>query len=168
MHTVTCTGFNSAAPKLVFSSEKTGSEGVVDKPESGEGEEPLFIRLMTPSVLKSFATSSVMWLSCGFEHCIAVTQSGNVVSWGYGASGCLGHGNYTSYTQPKLITAGNLNTKQVVFAQCGGYHNGVVTADGHLYMWGRADVGQLGLPLTVLADDRMGKVSTVPIHLGYF
>ena len=64
-----------------------------------------------------------------------------MVSWGYGASGCLGHGNYTSYTQPKLVTGGNLNTKRVVFAQSGGYHNGVVTDEGHLYMWGRADVG---------------------------
>ena len=123
---------------------------------------------MTPSVLKSFSTSQVVWLSCGFEHCIAVTQSGNVVTWGYGASGCLGHGNYTSYTQPKLVISGNLNTKKVIFAQAGGYHNGVITEEGHLYTWGRADVGQLGLPKTILATDKMGKASTVPLHVAYF
>ena len=42
MHTVTCTGFNSAAPKLVFSNE-SGSIGIVDKEANEFGEEPLFI-----------------------------------------------------------------------------------------------------------------------------
>ena len=35
-------------------------------------------------------------------------------------------------------------------------------------MWGRADVGQLGLPSNVLDKDTMGKVATVPIHVSYF
>ena len=106
---------------------------------------PLFLKLLTEKILKSFARSQVKYLSCGFEHCLAVTESGNVVSWGYGASGCLGHANYTSYTQPKLVTSGNLNYQKVVYATCGGYHNGVITETGDLFMWGRADVGQLGL-----------------------
>ena len=35
-------------------------------------------------------------------------------------------------------------------------------------MWGRADVGQLGLPSNILDKDTMGKVATVPIHVSYF
>ena len=101
-------------------------------------------------------------VSCGFEHCIALTASGCVVSWGYGASGSLGHGDYTSYTQPKLITAGGLNTKQVVHVACGGYHNACITNEGKLFTWGRADVGQLGLPESYLQSDEMGKVCTFP------
>ena len=31
MHTVTCTGFNSAAPKLIFSNENSGSIGLLDE-----------------------------------------------------------------------------------------------------------------------------------------
>lgn len=46
-----------------------------------------------------------------------------------------------SYTQPKLVTTGGLNLKQVVYGECGGYHNGVLTDDGQLYMWGRGDAG---------------------------
>ena len=80
-------------------------------------------------------------MSCGFEHCLALTSSGCVVSWGYGASGSLGHGDYVSYTQPKLITAGGLNTKKVSFATCGGYHNACITDEGKLFTWGRGDVG---------------------------
>ena len=36
MHTVSCTGFNSAAPKLIFANERTGSQGVIDKVENEE------------------------------------------------------------------------------------------------------------------------------------
>lgn len=106
--------------------------------------------------------------SCGFEHCVAVTESGSVVSWGYGASGCLGHGNFTSYTQPKLITAGGLNLKQVSAVQAGAYHVAALTDEGHLYMWGRADVGQLGLSEEFLEKDNVGHVLTYPMHLAFF
>ena len=37
-----------------------------------------------------------------------------------------------------------------------------------MYTWGRADVGQLGLPKTILVEDKMGKASTVPLHVAYF
>ena len=102
---------------------------------------PLFLQLLTDNILRSFAVSQVIQVSCGFEHCLALTASGCVVSWGYGASGSLGHGDYVSYTQPKLITAGGLNTKKVAYATCGGYHNACITDEGKLFTWGRGDVG---------------------------
>ena len=107
VHEVVCTGFNAGAPKLQFSAtDASQNKALIDKgPESAaEGEEdahiggPLFLQLLTDSILRSFAVSSVSQLSCGFEHCIALTTSGCVVSWGYGASGSLGHGDYVSYT----------------------------------------------------------------------
>jgi alpha-tubulin suppressor-like RCC1 family protein len=51
------------------------------------------------------------------------------VTWGYGASGVLGHGDYVSFTQPKLVQGG-LHTKCVVYGECGSYHNAVITNDG--------------------------------------
>lgn len=44
-------------------------------------------------------------------------------------SGVLGHGEYSSYTKPKLVEGG-LQSKVVIYGECGGYHNGVVTNDG--------------------------------------
>jgi alpha-tubulin suppressor-like RCC1 family protein len=63
------------------------------------------------------------------------------MSWGYGASGSLGHGNFVSYEQPRVITAGGFSMKRVVDVQAGGYHTGAITEEGQLFMWGRADVG---------------------------
>jgi alpha-tubulin suppressor-like RCC1 family protein len=59
--------------------------------------------LLTPDILKSLCVVPVNAISFGFEHAIALTSFGTVASWGYGASGALGHGNYTSYTAPKLV-----------------------------------------------------------------
>jgi alpha-tubulin suppressor-like RCC1 family protein len=85
---VTLTGFLCSAPKLIFS--KNSAQG------SSKIKDELFTKLVTFSVLKTL--NKVSWLSCGFEHCMAVTKNGKVVTWGYGASGCLGHGDYVSYT----------------------------------------------------------------------
>ena len=171
LHTVTCTGFNASAPRLIYSSfNPDKNTAVLDKGNSPPKTEdsskpvggPLFLQLLTDNILRSFAISQVIQVSCGFEHCIAVTASGSIVSWGYGASGSLGHGNYMSYTQPKLITAGGISARKVVYGACGGYHTGCVTEDGELYTWGRADVGQLGLTEDQLQTDDMGKVCTYP------
>ena len=96
------------------------------------------------------------------------SPDGQVFTWGYGASGCLGHGVYESQTSPTRVTAGGISSKQIVYAECGGYHTGAVSDDGHLYMWGRADVGQLGLPPAYLKSDTHGKVATVPMHVSHF
>ena len=149
LHTVVCTGFNAAAPKLLYSTDKQMNRAILDKgvastnPNNDEARigGPLFLQLLTDTILRSFAISSVTQVSCGFEHCIALTATGTVVSWGYGASGCLGHGDYISYTQPELVSAGGLNTHNIAFVTCGGYHNAAMTDNGKVFTWGRADVG---------------------------
>jgi alpha-tubulin suppressor-like RCC1 family protein len=77
--------------------------------------------------LKSFICTPVTWVSCGFEHCLALTIFGTVASWGYGASGCLGHGNYISYTSPKLLTQGGIQNHFITYIECGGYHNAAIS-----------------------------------------
>ena len=96
---------------------------------------------MTSQILKSFICTPVTWVSCGYEHCLVLTIYGTVASWGYGASGCLGHGNYVSYTSPKLLQTGPIATQFITYIESGGYHNAAISQDGVVYTWGRADVG---------------------------
>ena len=66
-------------------------------------------------------------LSCGLDHCLAVTDDGKAVTWGYGGSGVLGHGDYVTYIKPKFVLGGGLKHKFITYGESGGYHNGVVT-----------------------------------------
>ena len=100
-------------------------------------------------------------LSCGFEHCIALIN-GQPWSWGYGGSGCLGHGAYETITQPKMIEG---IKDKVTYLESGGYHNSAITKTRKVYMWGRGDVGQLGLNESLLIKDEMGQVCLKPTEL---
>ena len=44
-------------------------------------------------------------MACGKEHCMVLTDTGQVYSWGGGARGQLGHGLLASECKPKLIMA---------------------------------------------------------------
>lgn len=47
---------------------------------------------------------------------------------------------------------------QIMYVGCGGSHTGAVTTEGHLYMWGCADNGRLGMRGSLFAyfKSRMG------------
>ncbi len=117
--------------------------------------------ILNAEILGSFAQTSVTMITCGFEHCTVLTRAGTVATWGYGASGCLGHGNYISYTSPKLVRGLRQN---VVFVESGAYHTVAVGVDGGLSVWGRSDVGQLGVGQTALVRDTKVRSSSILSH----
>lgn len=121
--------------------------------------------ILSMDILCSFSKTTISIITCGFEHCTVLTSAGTVASWGYNGSGCLGHGNYVTYTSPKLIKGlpGN-----IIYIESGAYHTGAINSDGDLYMWGRSDVGQLGLPLKLVQKDTMGYVALSPIEIELF
>lgn len=129
-------------------------------------DQATFSKLLSPQVLRSLSNVQVAWLSCGFEHCLALTSDGLIASWGCGASGSLGHNDYLSYTEPKMIEPEVL--KDVSYVECGGYHSAAVTKAGKLFMWGRSDVGQLGLPKDKVIMDEHGYVMKQPMEVAYF
>ncbi|CAD6227584.1 GSCOCG00001264001-RA-CDS [Cotesia congregata] len=76
------------------------------------------------------------------KHYLALTDEGITYSWGNGDGGRLGHGDTTSYDDPKIIDA--LADKNVTFIACGSTYSAALTAMGELYTWGRANYGRLG------------------------
>lgn len=154
---VGCAGYNST-PNLEFSNVEGHSRGHI---AYNKGNKHVLNSLISPKVMQAIMLIKVSWVVCGFEHCALITSQGEVMTWGYGSSGCLGHGDTNSYASPTTVS--EIHGTVVVYMECGGYHNAALTEDGELYVWGRGDVHQLGVPMRHLCKDELGYVALRPM-----
>lgn len=157
---ILCTGFLST-PSILFDPYSSNPKHIATVMD--HRQDPPVMAQYLPQKLLSIPTllrlkKSCLILSCGFEHCVCLID-GNVWTWGFGGSGCLGHGKYETLTEPKQVEGIKGRT---VFIEAGGYHNGIITEFGEVFTWGRCDVGQLALDQSLLQKDQMGFVSLRP------
>ena len=156
---IPCTGF-SACLSVEFSCEESKSRVFTGKENL---EKNVWIGLLGINSLVFLEKTKILWLSSGFEHMAACSTSGKVFTWGYGASGCLGHGNKSNLSTPTLVE--DLAHANTVFLECGGYHNAAITDDGEVWVWGRGDVNQLAVNLLNLIKDDVGFVALIPMKI---
>lgn len=116
-----------------------------------------------PVMIKS--VSHILKASCGYEHTVLLGIDSRVYTMGLGEGGVLGHGNILTVMYPKVVQAlKSIKIKQVC---CGAYHTTALDKDGHLYVWGRGEGGQLGLDpenLKKLMSDLRIESSEAYIH----
>jgi alpha-tubulin suppressor-like RCC1 family protein len=84
----------------------------------------------------------VTQVAVGECHCLALTQTGEVLSWGRGKYGRLGLGSDQAQMHPQLITA--LSGRGIRQICCGYYHSMAITMMGDLFVWGCNNYSQLG------------------------
>jgi alpha-tubulin suppressor-like RCC1 family protein len=92
------------------------------------------------------AGKSVVAISTGTYHSVALCSDGTLAAWGYNSYGQLGNNSSTDRNLPvAVITTGTpLAGKTVVAVSAGGYHNMALCSDGTLVTWGENNYGQLG------------------------
>jgi len=72
---------------------------------------------------------------------VALSEDGNVYSWGYGKNGALGHKETIDVTQPKRIEG----LSNIIKIECGCDFTMALDKDGKLWAFGSNNYGQLGL-----------------------
>lgn len=157
---VACTGFGSS-----LSIEYSGNE-LDGKVLIKNTEKDLWSGLWGIETMNLVLKVHLDWVSCGFEHMAAVSSEKKVLTWGYGGSGCLGHGNTLSYKVPTIVNS--IFHENIVYLECGGYHNAAINKDGEVWVWGRGDVNQLGISMSKLVKDDVGYVALRPLKLKEF
>jgi alpha-tubulin suppressor-like RCC1 family protein len=96
----------------------------------------------SPEPISSMDHVVVIKITCGWDHCLALDDSGRVMSWGSGQNGKLGHGSEENVASPTYITA--LDGMDVEHIAAGCEHSACITKDGVMLSWGHGDGGRLG------------------------
>ncbi|XP_010522423.1 PREDICTED: ultraviolet-B receptor UVR8 [Tarenaya hassleriana] len=103
-------------------------------------ENPVFV----PNLNPHFDEHTVRCIALGGLHSVALTNKGDVFTWGYGGFGALGHSVYHRELIPQRVE-GPWGCKISRIATS-GTHTAAITESGELYMWGREEGdGRLGL-----------------------
>lgn len=115
----------------------------------GHGVEQGF--LATPKIIKALATKQVVQIACGSEHCMALTNTGELYSWGRNQYGQLGLGVKSDHEGlPNQIKS--LQGVPIAQVACGSNHSFVLSRSGAVFCWGKNSFGQLGLNDEVQRD----------------
>ncbi|XP_047157011.1 ultraviolet-B receptor UVR8-like isoform X1 [Vigna umbellata] len=86
--------------------------------------------------------SFVMEIACGGRHSVVITNTGALLTFGWGLYGQCGQGNNADQLRPTLVPS-FLGTRVKIIA-AGLWHTLCVTINGQLYAFGGNQFGQLG------------------------
>ncbi|MGH7217887.1 MAG: IPT/TIG domain-containing protein [Candidatus Microsaccharimonas sp.] len=96
---------------------------------------------------------TVVAITVGRMHSLALTSDGSVYAWGYNSEGQLGDSSSNDrHTPVPVYTVGELMNKKVVAISAGYNHSLALTSDGRVYAWGGNASGQLGDGNSTSAD----------------
>ncbi|KAL8615071.1 hypothetical protein ACOMHN_013605 [Nucella lapillus] len=96
----------------------------------------------TPKLVAGpFLGKKIKCISAGYRHSAAVTEEGELYTWGEGDYGRLGHGDKSSCNTPRLVK----DIGEVGQVACGSVHTVAVSQDGKtVWSFGSGDNGKLG------------------------
>lgn len=69
-------------------------------------------------------------------HSAIVTNQGDLYTFGLGAYGRLGLGNFSDYLEPELVQFFRENKIKIQDVACGQYQTLALDTDGQLWSWG--------------------------------
>jgi len=110
--------------------------GQNDRHQCGNGGKE-YVR--TPTQIH-FQEEKVKNILCGWDHTLALTESGSVYTWGRNILAQCGTGSRNNVKFPEKLMIGKAKS-----IACGAGHSLVLLENGQVYGWGENGDGQLGL-----------------------
>lgn len=133
---VSCGDFHTACVTLNPSHVYTWGLGLSGR--LGHGDET---DCLVPALVEALQSIHAASVACGGHHTAVISESrGQLLTWGGGAFGKLGHGNRLAQNTPKLVVA--LQHKKLIQVALGPHHCAALSHKGEVYTWGQA--GRLG------------------------
>lgn len=83
------------------------------------------------------AGKTVIAISAGLNHCLALTSDGQAHAWGYGFGGNLGNNSQANSSVPVTVDhTGAMAGKFIVAIAAGNYRSMALASDGSVFEWG--------------------------------
>ncbi|GBG84816.1 hypothetical protein CBR_g39192 [Chara braunii] len=106
-----------------------------------------FVDASRPQYIEALRGRRIRDMACGGSHGVAAVgaenDDGEVLTWGWGQGGALGHGNSMNQGLPKRVSA--LRGISICQVAAGWNHTAFVAEAGDLFTCGDGSYGQLGL-----------------------
>ena len=98
----------------------------------------------SPILIESLSNESIIKIAAGNNHSMAITELGDLYTWGEGIYGQLGHGINNNEQYPKKVEY-FCNKFKIIDCKGGAAHTVALTEEGYLFGWGQNDKNQLNL-----------------------
>ena len=118
---------------------------------------------LIPRPVEALRGIRIRSVGAGDSHVLAVTDDGSCYSWGVGFYGCLGHGDEQSLALPRLVE--KLGGEKLLSVSGGAFHSIALTEDGRVLVWGRDNLGQLGMKPLEMPNYAAGGKATKLVRL---
>jgi len=120
--------------------------GYKNSKENKDGESEVFIQKIPKLVKFLNPFTKITKISCGYSHTLALSDLGQVFSWGSCKFGCLGnsHSEDLVYPEPILIDNEKKPFKDITEISAGMYFSLAMGKDKSVYSWGCGTSGRLG------------------------
>eukprot|EP00439_Symbiodinium_sp_Y106_P060273 s3797_g8.t2 len=90
----------------------------------------------------SVSHQKVVAVAAGYWHSAAITESGELWTWGYNGHGQLGVGDTKKRHAPIKVS---VNGQKIAAVAAGGFHSTAITDSHEVWTWGYNGHGQLGV-----------------------
>lgn len=149
------------------------SFGLNGRGQLGQGD---ILERTQPALVKALAGIKTVSIACGHWHCLALSEFGDVYTWGWNEHGQLGHSlDVPVVAVPTLIELPPEDEEDTNFVSvgCGERHSVAVSEDGGMYTWGWNRYGQLGRSTNTDIDKKpqlmdLEMAEAVEVHCGYW